>query len=323
MSARRFGLPVPGPLSKPPARHGAQPGRENRLTPKPAETMNLRHKHQRLKDIITAMDGCLIGFSGGVDSTFLFAVAVELLGERVLAVTARSAIHPRRELHEARRLASLIGGRLREIDSGELEIPEFRDNPRDRCYCCKRELFGRLREIADQERLPHLLDGSNLDDLGDHRPGRRAARELGVRSPLEEAGLTKDDIRRLSRSMILPTWNKPALACLASRFPYGTTITAERLGRVDRAEDALHGLGFRTLRVRYHGDVARLELGEDEYAVAIGPLRERVIRCVKEAGFVHVAVDLQGYRTGALNESGGDATEKAETERMRGGSNEP
>jgi len=265
--------------------------------------LNLADKYQRLREIIEEMGGCVIAFSGGVDSTFLFAVAVDILAGRALAVTATSATYPERELREARELATLIGGRHRVIVSGELDIPEFKENPRDRCYYCKKELFGKLREIADREGLPHLLDGTNLDDRNDHRPGRRAAAELGVRSPLEEAGLTKDDIRNLSRVMKLSTWNKPAFACLSSRFPYGTAITAERVRQVGRAEDGLFSLGFRTLRVRYHGDVARLELGEEEYAAATGPLRDRVIRCVKEAGFTYVAVDLQGYRTGSMNET--------------------
>lgn len=268
-----------------------------------AAKKTLNEKYHCLRDLLADMGGCVIGFSGGVDSTLLFAVAVDVLGGNALAITASSATYPQREMLEARELAARIGGRHREIASEELDIPEFQDNPRDRCYYCKRELFNKLREIADQEGLPHLLDGSNLDDLDDHRPGRRAAQELGVRSPLEEAGLTKEDIRKLSQALNLPTWNKPAFACLSSRFPYGTAITAERVSQVGRAEDALHALGFRTLRVRYHGDVARLELGDEEYAAATGPLRERVVRCVKEAGFAYVAVDLQGYRTGAMNET--------------------
>lgn len=268
-----------------------------------ATNKSLAEKYQRLRDIIIEMKSCVIGFSGGVDSTFLFAVATELLGEKALAVTATSATYPERELREARELARLIGGRRREIASEELEIPEFQDNPRNRCYYCKKELFTKLRKIADRERLACVLDGTNLDDRQDHRPGRRAAEELGVRSPLEEAGLTKEDIRSLSRALNLPTWNKPAFACLSSRFPYGTAITAERVSRIGKAEDALHALGFRTLRVRYHGDVARLELGEQEFTAVTGALREKVIHCVKEAGFTYVAVDLQGYRTGAMNEA--------------------
>jgi len=265
--------------------------------------MPLADKYTRLREIIEGLGGCVIGFSGGVDSTFLFAVATEILGPRALAVTATSATYPERELREAEELAVLIGGRHRLVVSEELDIPEFKDNPRDRCYYCKKELFGKLREIADSEGLPHVLDGTNLDDQGDHRPGRRAGEEIGVRSPLEEAGLTKEDIRQLSKNLNLPTWDKPAFACLSSRFPYGTAITADRVSKVGQAEESLRLLGFRTLRVRYHGDVARLELGQVEFEAATGSLREEVLRSVKAAGFTYVAVDLQGYRSGAMNEA--------------------
>jgi pyridinium-3,5-biscarboxylic acid mononucleotide sulfurtransferase len=268
-----------------------------------AAQARLADKYARLREIIAELGGCVIGFSGGVDSTFLFTVATDILGPRAVAVTATSATYPERELAEAQQLAVLIGGRHRLVVSEELDIPEFKDNPRDRCYYCKKELFGKLREIADGEGLPHVLDGTNLDDRADHRPGRRAAEEIGVRSPLEEAGLTKDDIRRLSKNMNLPTWDKPAFACLSSRFPYGTAITAERVSQVGQAEETLRLLGFRTLRVRYHGDVARLELGQEEFDAATGHLREEVLRCVKAAGFVYVAVDLQGYRSGSMNEA--------------------
>lgn len=262
----------------------------------------LKGKTDRLRAILADMDGCVIGFSGGVDSTLLFAVAAELLGERALAVTATSQTYPERELDEARELAGRIGGRHLVIVSEELDIPEFRDNPRNRCYYCKKELFGKLREIAGREGLGHVLDGTNCDDAGDHRPGRTAAAELGVRSPLEEAGFTKQDIRDLSLYMGLTTWDKPAFACLSSRFPYGTAITPARVGQVGRAEESLRGLGFRTLRVRYHGSVARIELGEEEFGRAAGIHRDEVVRAVKAAGFTYVALDLQGYRTGAMNE---------------------
>ncbi len=262
----------------------------------------LLDKTNNLKTLLADMGGCVIGFSGGVDSTLLFAVAAEVLGQRVLAVTATSETYPVRELNEARELATRIGGRHRVIVSEELDIPEFRHNPRNRCYYCKHELFGKLRAIADQEGLPHVLDGTNLDDRGDHRPGRQAAGEIGVRSPLEEAGFTKQDIRDLSREMGLPTWDKPAFACLSSRFPYGTAITAERVRTVGQAEESLRELGFRTLRVRYHGDVARLELGPDEFAQAVGAVRDEVVERVKRAGFAYVALDLQGYRSGSMNE---------------------
>jgi uncharacterized protein len=262
----------------------------------------LHDKTSKLKTILSEMGGCVIGFSGGVDSTLLFALAAEVLSERALAVTATSETYPERELAEAEALAMRIGGRHRVIVSEELDIPEFKDNPRNRCYYCKHELFAKLRAIADEEGLPHVLDGTNIDDQSDHRPGRQAAQELGVRSPLEEAGFTKEDIRALSRTMKLPTWDKPAYACLSSRFPYGTAITRERVRRVGQAEEALRNLGFRVLRVRYHDSVARLELGPKEFLLATTTLREEIIRKVKEAGFTFVAIDLQGYRTGAMNE---------------------
>ena len=265
-------------------------------------SQTLQGKTEKLRAILAEMGGCVIGFSGGVDSTLLFAVAAELLGERAIAVTATSKTYPERELNEARELAERIGGRHLVIVSEELDIPEFRDNPHNRCYYCKKELFGKLKEIAEQEGVGYLLDGTNCDDAGDHRPGRVAGAELRVRSPLEEAGFTKQDIRDLSLYMGLPTWDKPAFACLSSRFPYGTAITPERVDQVGLAEESLRGLGFRTLRVRYHGSVARIELGEEEFERATGVLREEVVRKVKEAGFTYVALDLQGYRTGAMNE---------------------
>lgn len=262
----------------------------------------LHDKTVKLRNILAEMGGCVIGFSGGVDSTLLFAVAVELLGNLALAVTATSQTYPERELNEARELAKKIGGRHLVIVSEELDIPEFRDNPRNRCYFCKKELFGKLRGIAEREGVGYVLDGTNSDDAGDHRPGRTAAAELQVRSPLEEAGFTKQDIRDLSRAMGLPTWDKPAFACLSSRFPYGTAITPERVGQIGLAEESLRGLGFRTVRVRYHGSVARIELGEGEFELAAGIRRDEVVKLVKAAGFTYVALDLQGYRTGAMNE---------------------
>jgi uncharacterized protein len=263
----------------------------------------LQAKRDRLVAILREMGGCVIGFSGGVDSTFLFAVAAGELGPRALAVTATSETYPERELREAKELAERIGGRHRLIASEELDIPGFAENPKDRCYHCKKELFTKLRAVAEEEGLPHVLDGSNVDDRGDYRPGRRALRELDVRSPLEEAGLSKAEIRELSRALDLPTWDKPAFACLSSRFPYGTRITREKVSQVGRAEESLRELGLRVLRVRHHGEVARLELGPDEFARAVGDLRDEVVRRVKEAGYTYVALDLQGYRTGAMNEA--------------------
>ena len=268
----------------------------------PGLSPDLQYKYDTLREIIADLGGCVIGFSGGVDSTLLFAVAAEVLGERALAVTATSETYPERELNEAQELAARIGGRHRVMVSEELDIPQFKDNPRNRCYYCKKELFGKLRAIAEEEGLPHVLDGTNMDDRSDHRPGRQAAFEIKVRSPLEEAGFTKEDIRALSRALKLPTWDKPAYACLSSRFPYGTAITRERVRQVGQAEESLRELGFRILRVRYHGNVARLELGEQEFIQATTALRDEVVQRVKGAGFTYVAIDLQGYRTGAMNE---------------------
>lgn len=263
----------------------------------------LENKTRALKEIFQVMGGCVIGFSGGVDSSLLFAVATEVLGDRALAVTATSATYPERERCDAQQIAQQIGGCHLEIVSEELDIAEFRENPSNRCYYCKKELFGKLVAIAKEHGLPFVVDGTNVDDAGDHRPGRIAAEELSVRSPLVEAGFSKQDIRDLSQTMGLPTWDKPAFACLSSRFPYGTAITAERVLRVGKAEESLRTLGFRTVRVRYHGTVARLELGEAEFTRTVGELRDQVTELVKQAGFTYVALDLQGYRTGAMNEA--------------------
>jgi uncharacterized protein len=260
-----------------------------------------KQKLEQLKENLVGLRGAVVAFSGGVDSTFLLAVAREVLGEHVLAVTATSETYPERELLEARSLARLISARHLEVVSEELDIPEFQHNPRNRCYYCKKELFAKLRSIADEQGLPHVLDGTNIDDLCDHRPGRQAAAEFGVISPLEQAGLTKQEIRQLSHQLGLPTWDKPAYACLSSRFPYGTAITPERVRQVGLAEESLRTLGFRILRVRYHGDMARLELGPDELRNAVGSLKEQVIQVVKQAGFTFVSVDLEEYRTGSMN----------------------
>jgi pyridinium-3,5-biscarboxylic acid mononucleotide sulfurtransferase len=262
----------------------------------------LQEKKDKLCAIIRDMGGCVVGFSGGVDSTLLFAVAAEVLGDRALAVTATSETYPERERREAEAFARKIGGRHRVVESEELDIPGFAENPKNRCYYCKSELFTKLRKIADEEGLPYVLDGSNLDDRGDYRPGKQAACELNVRSPLDEAGLSKDEIRALSQAMDLPTWDKPSFACLSSRFPYGTAITREKVSQVGRAEESLRDLGLRTIRVRHHGDMARIELGPAEFEQVVNGLRDEVIRLVKNAGYTYVALDLQGYRTGSMNE---------------------
>jgi uncharacterized protein len=261
----------------------------------------LAGKLDQLEQILENIESAVVAFSGGVDSSLLLAVAVKVLGVRVLAVTATSETYPERELIEARTLAAQLGARHCEIISEELDIPEFKHNPRNRCYYCKKELFGKLRAVADQEGLSHVLDGTNADDLSDHRPGRQAAEEIGVRSPLEEAKFTKQDIRDLASALELPNWDKPAFACLSSRFPYGTAITSERVRRVGQAEEGLRELGFKVLRVRYHDNVARLELGPEEFTLATGRLREEVYELVKSSGFTYVALDILGFRSGSMN----------------------
>ena len=245
-----------------------------------------------------------MAFSGGVDSTFLLKAALDVLGPaKVLAVTAASLTYPQAEQEEARRLAEQLGVRHVIIESEETEIPEFVSNPPNRCYYCKRELFGKLTRIAEEEGLTAVADGSNLDDRSDYRPGRQAAEELGIRSPLAEAGLTKADIRELSRSLGLSTWDKPAFACLSSRFPYGTTISSGKLKQVDDAERFLRGKGFRQVRVRHHEHTARIEIEcselkrfFDERFIA------EVVSEFKRIGYKYVTLDLEGYRTGSMNE---------------------
>lgn len=267
--------------------------------------MTLHEKEQRLHELLREMGSVLIAFSGGVDSTFLLHSAAAALGpERVLALTATSPTYPLHEQEESRRLAARSGVRHLLLESNELEIPGFADNTPRRCYHCKHELFALCRAKADELGLAAVLDGANLDDLGDYRPGREAARELGVRSPLIEAGLNKAEIRSLSHAAGLPTWDKQPFACLASRFPYGTTITAERLQRLDRCETVLRELGFTTYRVRFHDQLARIEVGSDEIARFADPqLRATVTESFRAAGFSYVALDLQGYRTGSMNET--------------------
>lgn len=262
----------------------------------------LKEKHEQLKGLLKDMQGCVIGFSGGVDSTLLFAVAKEVLGDRAIAVTITSEIHPGWELAEAREIAGIIGGRHRVLQAKALEIPGLAENPVNRCYLCKKVIAGELWKIAEEEGVSFVVDGGNVDDRGDYRPGQQAAREAGIRSPLDETGFTKDEIRELSQRMSLHTWNKPSYACLISRFPYGVYLTPEKMRKVAQAEDSLREMGLKTVRVRFHEDVARLELGIEEYERVSHELREAVVRKVKEAGFAYVALDLQGYRTGAMNE---------------------
>jgi uncharacterized protein len=263
---------------------------------------NIDGSTEQLNRVIGRYRSAVIAFSGGVDSTFLASVAGEVLDKRVLLVTASSSTYPTSELAAAVALAGSMGLPHRVIESEETDIPGFSDNPPDRCYYCKKELFSKIKKIADAEGLDAVFDGSNSDDLSDYRPGRRAMAELGVVSPLLEAGLTKAEIRRLSRERGLPTADKPAYACLASRFPYGEKITGEKLKRIDLAEAGLRSLGLGQFRVRSHGDCARVEVAPESIESAWAR-RQEVAAICKKAGFVFVALDLEGYRTGAMNEA--------------------
>ena len=262
----------------------------------------IEEKMDRLKKIIAQCGSAAVAFSGGVDSTLLARVCRETIGDRVLLVTATSSTYPVSELDEAKHLAALLQLPQRVIVSEELDISGFAENTPLRCYYCKKTLFSRIIALAREEGFAAVFDGSNADDQGDYRPGRKAARELGIRSPLCEAGLTKTEIREWSRRLGLPTAEKPSLACLASRFPYGETITKEKLDRVGAVEKDLRAMGFSQLRVRSHGDLARVELTESEIDAGWAK-RKSIQAACKNAGFTFVAIDTQGYRTGAMNEA--------------------
>lgn len=265
--------------------------------------MTLDQKYEKLKEIIHNLGGAIVAYSGGVDSTFLLKVAYKELGSHVLGVTARSSTYPEREFQESIKYAGIIGARHKVIISEELEIEGFSKNPVNRCYYCKNELFTKIKLIAEEEGLKYVLDGSNFDDTNDYRPGMIAARENGVISPLKEAGLTKDDIRELSKREGLPTWDKPSFACLSSRFPYGNEITVEKLSMVDRAEQFLLDKGFRQVRVRHHGDIARIEVPADNRSKLFNEqLMDEIAAEFTKIGFSYITMDLKGYRTGSMNE---------------------
>ena len=264
---------------------------------------DLAEKRRRLEALLSEMPGVVVAFSGGVDSTALLRVAVDVLGERVLAVTGVSPAVPARERDEAVALASRFGVSHRFLDTAELEREGYVANGPDRCFHCKTELYEKLEVIRAELGYGCVVDGTNASDVGDHRPGRRAAEELGVRSPLAEAGLTKVEVRSISREYELPTADKPAMACLASRFPYGTPVTEEGLSRVEAAEESVRELGFRQFRVRHHGETARLEIEAADFERLRDPdLRDRLVRGIRKAGYRFVTVDLEEFRSGRLND---------------------
>jgi uncharacterized protein len=258
-------------------------------------------KLRELKRIIGEMESAIIAFSAGVDSTFVAAVAAGVLGERAVAVTGVSPSIPRAEVEEAQTLAQRMNIRHILLDTSEMDRPGYVENSPQRCYHCKTELYSLLEDMAARDGFAYVLDGCNMDDLGDHRPGRVAAAEHRVRSPLIEAGLLKQEIRVLSKELGLPTWDKPAMACLSSRIPYGTPVTVEALDQVGAAEAFLRGLGFRQLRVRHHGDVARIEVEAEDLAGVIEH-RDRIIRRLKNLGYKYVTLDLTGFRSGSMND---------------------
>lgn len=257
----------------------------------------------RLTEFIGRTGGVLVAFSGGVDSSLVLAAARQALGERVLAVTACSPTYPDHEKDQAAAIAQRLGARHEFVDSDEFKDPSYRANPPNRCYYCKQELFRKLQAVAAREGLPAIVDGSNADDEGDFRPGRAAAKEFGVRSPLAELGFGKSLIRQMAKARGLPNWDRPACACLASRIPYGQEITPLRLRRVAQAEAALRDIGFRTVRVRDHGTLARIEIPRDEIdrTLRVG-IHQRLIDACKQQGYVYVCLDLEGYRSGSMNE---------------------
>jgi uncharacterized protein len=259
-------------------------------------------KQRALQENLASLGSVVVAYSGGVDSAFLACVAHDTLGDRAVAVTADSPSYPERHRRMAVAIAERFGLRHEIIRTGELERPDYRANPVNRCYFCKHELYTHLARIAS-DRHAVVVDGNNADDRGDYRPGRQAAREFGVRSPLDEVDLGKDEIRELSRRAGLPTWDEPASACLSSRIPYHSEVTDEKLRTIERAEERLRALGFRVCRVRHHDELARIEIGREELARALDPeLSATIVRELKAVGYRHVTIDLQGYRSGSLNE---------------------
>ncbi len=266
--------------------------------------MTLQDKYKKLQEIIKEMGSVVIGFSGGVDSTLLAKVAHDILQDKAIAVIGRSETYPEDELNEAIKLAEMIGIKYKIVDTEETDNLKFSENPPDRCYYCKTELFSKLKEIAIEEKIEWIADGTNVDDLGDYRPGLIAVKENNVRSPLLEAGLTKKEIRELSRTLGLPTWDKPSFACLSSRFPYGFPIDREKLKKIDKAESFLRRSGLKIVRVRYIDEnTIRIETGKEEFKKFFDDeFRIKIVKELKNLGFIYITLDLEGYRTGSMNE---------------------
>jgi pyridinium-3,5-biscarboxylic acid mononucleotide sulfurtransferase len=264
--------------------------------------MGRNEKYENLKRVLQKYGRVLVCFSGGVDSTFLLKAAVDALGRNnVFALIARSDSYPEQECRAARDFADNLGVSREIIETDEMTDERYLSNPKDRCYHCKRHLFHIAREVADKRGFPFVAEGSNVDDQGDYRPGRRAGLEAGVVSPLLEGEYTKQEIREMSLELNLPTFDKPSMACLASRIPYGTRIEADVLKRIEKSEYLLRGMGLRQVRVRYHGTIARIEIGPDEFDSALS-VREQIAQGLQEIGFLYVTLDLKGYRTGSMNE---------------------
>ncbi len=265
--------------------------------------MVIEQKWDRLRALLGEMRFAVLAYSGGVDSSLLLKAASEIMGPHLIAVTAVSETYPPDELDAAKEFVHSLGVTHRILRTAELSSEQFIQNSPERCYFCKKELFGKLKQIADTEGIPYILDGSNVDDLRDFRPGAKAANEFAVRSPLREAGFSKSDVRACARKLNLPMWDKPSLACLSSRIPYGTRITPGILKTIHSAEELLRALGFRQVRVRHHGDTARIEINRDDFERLLsGDVARTIVAALKELGYTYVCMDLEGYRTGSMNE---------------------